>query len=1773
MSQKNFLRLCRSFTLVRSVPKICVDNVKSINTDFLSQPQIDIKISIRNGPSFHMVVNPYITGEALRQKIYRDIRYRTLSPLNAHNSFLSIKGKTLFSHATLWDQNIRDNYVIIVHPSLNGGCDKNVNMTLGAIRNVRSERLPSKIGRDTVQFLDDGSPVVYLVLHFPEFQIDAVIDLHLRGFEFLDYLKSTYPTLNLGKYWITINNKPLYLFSTFYDQGVTDSSVMMFHPRMRGGVSPRDWTRNDILVHNGDFITVFVRAHGNVFPLAVHLEMTGEQLDLMINEEVLGGVLSREEYWYCVNGRPLRMNLSLREQNIHPSVTLELLPRLAGGFKFEYDKLVFTNYLIKECEEQLDCEYPLQSDDMPFVTRKFVTDYIKQAAKEIEPDAFLILFEDVLVCVKYLMRSNNVMDIYGAVALFYRLRTGKSLSLTLIRYIEQFMDEIFSPQSEEPSAFQKLRECFTNIEMFKKSDLVAKIMRVLTLVMSLSYCTSTGKEFIFKHFISLDRVMKFSSIFSGVDVITSILELVLFICEKGYQCITTGSFSSLFHSGEKYSQWCEDVQKLKMQSNHLNDPEALGFTESEFLGNLDKAIEQGQDMRKFMEKTKRYEVRYVTQLLNELIYIQAEQLTTQKARENRDAPFSILINGTSNIGKSTIVNMLFNHYGKIFDLPLEDKYKYTKNPVAKYWDGFRSYMWCLLIDDIAFMHPNTATNGDPSVMEVIQIQNNVSFTPDQANLTDKGRTPFRGRLTIATTNTKHLNAIHYFNCPLAVQRRLPFVVTVAPKPEYTTDGFLDSNKTPQTDTYPDLWLWKVEKVKPGVGERCSYEEIFSTGNVHEFLSFFGKEAVSFRDKQKLIKESNNVISNLTICKQCYKDMSNCDCVNLQSLMYMLSIWRYMFQFLILKLIYVCPKLVFVVYPMCYKMNCTFPELEHIFYHRLGDAIGESNFGKKVFKYVSSCVVCASAGLLAYKMYRTATETCNFDVQDLTGKKPIPKEKERDNVWFQEDFEVTKFDITRASESAKELTLGELSDIVTRNILTLVCSSKADGKIIYSNTCATCLLGNIYIANWHSFKNMNDIFTIRLSTGVKNIGISNDLEITINKKQFRKVPESDLVLFTIPNIPPKRNLFKFIPVNHLTGSHVGMIFTNAHRKPLIHTVRYAKFLKLNVVGVGEIMPCYKGVVSGDIHTEYGQCGSPFFIKNGAGYHFAGIHVAGKDENIIEISICQTLLKPFIDEFPEMQISAGPIEVSAPSCEKTILPLHHKASIRFIEEGVCDVYGSISGFRTTHKSQVENTMMNDWFAKKGYETKYTKPDLETWRPKHLALKEMVTPQTLWDATILDDCVQAFTQDIISKLTDEDFSMLHPIDLDTNLNGAPGVAYIDGIKRSTSAGYPWRKSKKEFLTYIEDGTKVSVDNEILELMENMEATYLKGERANFIFSANLKDEPVTFKKRKLGKTRVFACASFPTVLLMRKYLLTFVRVVQNNKFLFEAGPGTIAQSIEWEQIYNYLTKFGLHKIVAGDFGKFDKKMAAMLIRAAFKLIRNIMIRAGCNSDHIKIVDGIGADIGYPMMDYFGELIGFFGSNPSGHPLTVIINSLVNSLYMRYVFVVLTGKNSSEFKNFVNLFTYGDDNIMGVSDDVPEFNHTNISKILALHGVEYTMADKEAESIPYIHIRDATFLKRSWRFDADIGHMLCPLDHDSIEKMIMTNIRSKFVPHEFQCVSILQSAIREYFFYGKSVFNEKRALFVRAVNELNLLEWMEGRDFPTWNQLKSEFDSFSIE
>jgi len=811
--------------------------------------------------------------------------------------------------------------------------------------------------------------------------------------------------------------------------------------------------------------------------------------------------------------------------------------------------------------------------------------------------------------------------------------------------------------------------------------------------------------------------------------------------------------------------------------------------------------------------------------------------------------------------------------------------------------------------------------------------------------------------------------------------------------------------------------------------------------------------------------------------------------------------------------------------------------------------------------------------LLYGTYKMWTDFTKFMPQGsiIPGSRVETKD-EKPNPWFRDDYVPNQFEVGRKSVSWNTLPREVVLDKIAKNVIYTAFHVEVNGEPKMYESRSLCVGGNLYVTDSHCIPKEN---TMRMTVvmGDHASGISTNFSMRIGDGDICRIEGTDLAFFMLENTPPKRDLKNCIPARSFRticdGVRVMRKRDGSIQNMEVRAMKY-RDICYNDPRLPAVIPCWDCKVPAE--TLLGECGSPYVGFTNQGPHILGLHLFGGNGKLE--SSAQQLTRESVD-YATKYFGVPQIQGCEPYLRDQfdqpvqLGPIHHKSPTRFIEDGNAHVYGSFQGFRPAHSSKVCDTLIRTEMEEQGYVTKTDKPVMSGWKPWYAATKDIVQQTFDADQSCINACVDAFTADILSGLDKNQLKELVILDDLSTVNGIPGVKFIDKMNRRTSMGWPWNKSKMFFLSepHEEDiwQDAVDFDDAFYIRVNRIIESYKDGERHMPVFMGHLKDEPTKLAKIEAGLTRVFCGAPADWSFVVRKYMLSFVRVLQNNKYLFEAAPGTNATSTEWEKMYRYLTVFGRDRMVAGDFSKFDKRMSAQWILAAFKVISNVLRVAGWSDEDIQIIRGIGVDTSFPLCNMNGDLIEFWGSNPSGHPLTVIINSLVNALYMRYAWTK-SGNDLALFKQQVHLMTYGDDNVMGVSPEAKNFGHTKIQAEMEKIGVKYTMADKESESVPFIDIKDISFLKRAWRYEPEIGSHVAQLEEDSIAKMLTKCIPSKYKCREQQAVDLMTGALQEYFFYGRETFEAKRTMFLGVVEKLDLLAYYDS-NFPVYEELKERY------
>lgn len=1532
-----------------------------------------------------------------------------------------------------------------------------------------------------------------------------------------------------------------------------------------------------------------------------------------------------ESNFYISNGcETLAEDKLLNDYHLNDNQILFCHLRLYGGNRISLKDIIFQNSALAVMEQDVlrgKNNLELQSG-MTYITpiiQNLFGDIPKYDSERI--DTLIRLVEDISFFIYDISSSKRKSDYILAFARLMKSRTNKPIvsAHDYERVLNQFHNIFGSvlQSSDEENVFSNLRGVFDKFESIQDSTIYKKMYKFIMYLLANSIFENFGLSMDNLGYTKVEQEAMKKQYYKGTTFYYTIADTIMFLCERGYQCMLTGTMDPIFHSSSAYEEWFVKSTELKMEANFLSNPEpVLSKTRFEFFHDLNDAIEKGDAIAKHVVTANNYEKRMVSNLLADLKMIKSVELTKSASQKERKAPFSVLVHGGSSVAKSTFTKMLYYHYGKIFNLPTSDEYKYTRNAVDPYWVNFNSTQWAVVLDDIAFLNPNSASGGDPSLLEMLQVVNNVPFVPIQADLADKGRTPLVSRFVIATTNTMHLNAHNYFACPYAVQRRFPYVVSIKPKDKYVREsGMIDPSKMEliEEGEYPDYWDITILVAKLLDNDKTEFveKEVFS--NIYDFLHWFSLEATKFESVQDKSVMCGNIMSRIELCEDCF--LPECKCICLQegeeeedmspwaqqivlqqnrrfnynfeiptipSNNFVSSVKSFVFKYFMTTYIFsfilncISAKLGTALLSWCCKGDL---QMQKNIMRFLGVTV-QNKIGKPT-KIILAILTSLSTVYTILKVYekfsRTifttqTSETGEFTKQDYTktvGDKPIVNDDEKKNVWHNDTYVVSTFDVSPQTKSWNGLKDDIVFDKIYKNcVVAKLYYINDSGNDVFRYTKALCVKGRTYMMNAHCLSTtINKIELI-----IDNVeGVSANYVTTLDIDSFSVDRSRDIVFFKA-NLPAKKSVIELFAKDSLSGKFEGNYISRDLEGHLnIKAVKNIQLVKqMDQVGLPAPVDVWMGKCTPQ--TEKGDCGSLLLVRNGYGPIILGMHVLGNSTTSGALRISQEYIINKLEEFDIDSVETSEPLLNAPGTDLQLGPLHFKSAIRFLEEGTAVAYGSISGFRPRRKSNVRDTYICEEILKHDYEIKHGPPVMNSWVPFHLAIKDMARPVTLMNPQHLHNIRKDFVKDILSELHPSWLKQIMVYDIFTAINGAQGVAFVDKMNRNTSMGNPWKKSKRYFLHEVppQHGMDDPVDfnDDIIDRVDNCLAKYHQGKRYMPVFCAHLKDEPVTFKKIDLGKTRVFTGAPVDWSIVVRMYLLSIVRVIQLNKTVFESAPGTVAQSIEWSELRDYITKYGDTRMIAGDYGKFDKRMPACVITEAFGVLKDICAAAGYTSEDLKVIDCIAEDTAYPLVDFNGDLVQFYGSNPSGHPLTVIINGLANSIYMRYTYLRLNPKGEcSSFRKNVALLTYGDDNVMGVSDNVPWFNHTSISNCLRDIDIVYTMADKEAASIPYIHVSDISFLKRRWVFDKDVGAYLCPIEHESIEKMLTRCVKSKTVSPQHQAMSIITTAIHEYFFYGKEVFLERSEMLKDVVDKCGLQEYVEKSTFPTWESLKDNF------
>jgi hypothetical protein len=687
---------------------------------------------------------------------------------------------------------------------------------------------------------------------------------------------------------------------------------------------------------------------------------------------------------------------------------------------------------------------------------------------------------------------------------------------------------------------------------------------------------------------------------------------------------------------------------------------------------------------------------------------------------------------------------------------------------------------------------------------------------------------------------------------------------------------------------------------------------------------------------------------------------------------------------------------------------------------------------------------------------------------------------------------------------------------------------------------------------HVFKSLDGDTLVRINRHV-DPGSGGNFTHWFSEANSYQLPGRDLRLVCFANGGQWRDIRKFLPSERVCDFRGYFVKKKQDRRMEVQRIMATPgSIKLNCGAVvdGFKYDLNRGTMAGDCIATLICEGKTNVI---AGVHLGGIpgkvHAVGAALTRSEIDDAISMLKNKISVV--VATSEEPLPEEQYDIPLKITSAHPASPFVQAEDGQFKMFGSVPG-RATFRSEVHKLPISDSVEEYcGQACEYGPPkvkEADSWNvyANHFTHTSHGMPPRILERSLQDYLKKLLTGTALYCREENP----RPLDEIEVVSGIDGKRFIDAMKMSTALGVPLKGKKSTKMIELPPtethACPRTFTSDIWEQVQRARLYLREGRRVGFIAKASLKDEPVKLTK---AKQRVFEGTPVALQMLTREYFLPLARIFSVFPLVSECAVGVNTYGDEWEQLMSYVTKYGPGRIVAGDFSKFDVTISAQLTFAAFRVFIELSKQcSGYTDDDRKVMESLASEICYSLVNFNGDLVQLHGSNPSGNSLTVYINSIVVSLILRGTFYSKQQHWSLDFDSVVALITYGDD--CTGSSSTNELNHLDVANFCQEIGMKFTMPDKEASPVPFMNIETVDFLKRKSVFHTELGCRVGALDESSIFKSLHVGLKSQLTPDE-QCAENMDTALREWFYHGKEMYEMRRTQIRKIAEKHNLTEW----------------------
>lgn len=753
----------------------------------------------------------------------------------------------------------------------------------------------------------------------------------------------------------------------------------------------------------------------------------------------------------------------------------------------------------------------------------------------------------------------------------------------------------------------------------------------------------------------------------------------------------------------------------------------------------------------------------------------------------------------------------------------------------------------------------------------------------------------------------------------------------------------------------------------------------------------------------------------------------------------------------------------------------------------------------------------------------------FVHEGRTRKKKQPVKVVVEPQYVLEDLDDEIVDVTKAQvQGGCDTTLEPImSKIYCKSVYHITSREETIGVLTFMKGKVAMMPGH-FIRVFETHRSVADVILF------KNEMTGNSFELSVYEflgLRRVEIPNSDTIIVRFPKIHNHPDLTKFV-IDKDFLSHRRSFDCVMKRPTNSHRVEFKGRIANNSKPVGDGMGVeplrIDYVVHGAVTTGPGDCGALIFVidKSLGSRRILSMHVAGAPHcTALSVPMCLFGVVSELDKFDEIGE-----DLSNFRFQHGMTPLFHghvveeivdKFSFLPLESKIVPspLYGAVS-----------EPCTRPVFLKK------FQHEGQVYDPNQIMIKRLKRDKFHFiNEEDLDLCIEHYLTTLESAGNMTSLNRKKILTFEESVCGIDSLNFFDAIKRKSSPGFPWTEMHPKTHPYKTwwfgsdgDYTLDTPQTQYLkEVVHDMIGKASKGVISQVIYKDFPKDERKPIDKVYKGKVRLVSGSPMHYSISSRMYNMSFTAWFMEARILNGSAVGINPYSSEWDFLHKWLTCFNF-KAFAGDFKLYDVSHGEQLLSAVCTII-NRWYDDGEENQRIRRVLFESLKVSHHIC---GNVIyTVIGTLPSGHPLTVIVNTIIHSLLVRLSYLKCF-KELVSYNSNVREVVYGDDGIVMVSKSISGlFNQKTFSTLVSSFGYEYTIETKgEEEQTILRDISDVSFLKRKFRFDSSALRVVAPMDLMTVLEICYWVKKNASLVE--QVPVLVDCVLRELTLHGKEVY-----------------------------------------